>query len=475
MGRRQQPNDRTVVERVDPLVGAVLAGRYRLEFRLASGGFGAIYRARHVSSNLELAVKVVHARLANDPGIAARFRREGETLTTLRSQHTIAAYEFGETPNGMLFIVLELLRGVNLFERFRAHGPIPWPRMAGIARGVCDSLAEAHAHGVVHRDLKPTNLHLEKVGDDEDFVKVLDFGIAKILQSSSLDRSDLTTAGLMIGTLDYMAPEQMLGGEITGATDLYTLGIVIYEMIAGVRPFGAANTPAAALAASLANPAPLSSRAIIPAELDRIVMRCLARETADRYATADELAADLDRLVAGRRKAGRAARPLPDPDSHGDEATTVAAPVGARLPSSLPGLAAVRDTAPDTPRPVPVARKQAADSVLTTLPGVGAVRARTQLTPAPPLAVAKGAAGKAPPPIPKTPPPPIPKTPPPLLPVVGGARDDATTIDNPANWPRPVVISAPPVDAQPRSKLPLILLIVLVIAAFAIGLLAARC
>ncbi|HWU88026.1 MAG TPA: serine/threonine-protein kinase, partial [Kofleriaceae bacterium] len=246
MAHRDQ-NDLTTIERVDPLVGTVLDGKYRLEFRLAAGGFGAIYRSRHVGTGAELAVKVVHARLASDPGIVARFQREGEALTALRSPHTITAYELGETPEGELYIAMELLHGVSLYERFRVDGRLTWQRMVGIALGVCDSLAEAHGLGIVHRDLKPTNIHLERRGAEEDFVKVLDFGIAKILQHSQFDSSDLTSAGLMIGTIDYMSPEQMVGGEITGASDLYTLGIVIYEMIAGRRPFPEAPTPASAL------------------------------------------------------------------------------------------------------------------------------------------------------------------------------------------------------------------------------------
>jgi len=292
------PNDRTVVQRVDPLIGSILEGKYRLEFRLASGGFGAIYRAREIATNQELAIKIVHARLASDPGVAARFRREGTTLTSLASPHTIKAYEVGETHGGTLYIAMELLHGTSLFERFRAYGPLPWQVMVSIAIGVCDSLAEAHRLGIVHRDLKPTNIHLEKVGNDDNFAKVLDFGIAKIMQSSTLDSSDLTTAGLMIGTLDYMSPEQILGAEITGATDIYTLGIVMFEMISGKRPFRTANTPAAALAAALEAPPPLSSLVPVPAELDRIVWTCLKGEAGERYQDASELATALGRMRA---------------------------------------------------------------------------------------------------------------------------------------------------------------------------------
>ena len=350
-------NDGTLIERVDPMLGEVLDGKYRLDIRIASGGFGAIYQASHVETGVDLAVKVVHARLASDPGIAARFRREGEALTALRSPHTITAYELGETPDGVLYIAMELLRGATLYQRFRDDGALPWRRMAAIALGVCHSLAEAHALGVVHRDLKPTNIYLERRGADGDFVKVLDFGIAKILQHSQFDSSDLTTAGLMIGTIDYMSPEQMVGGEITGASDLYTLGIVMYEMIAGKRPFPDAPSAASVLAAMLKPPPPLASVAIVPAELDRIVMRCLERDPVDRYQTADELAADLGGLLEIREARARAF----DPD---DDATQIAkrpvsatflttAPLPPPVPLPPPPPAPLPPPIPEATRPAP--------------------------------------------------------------------------------------------------------------------------
>ncbi len=298
--REPDGNDRTTVERVDPLLGSVLDRRYRIDFRIAAGGFGAIYRATHVKSGTELALKVLHPQLTTDAGVVARFRREGATLTTLRSPHTVTAYELGEAADGTLYMVMELLRGENLYEAYRAHGRFEWKRMMRIARSVCDSLAEAHALGIVHRDLKPTNIHLEPKDGDPDFVKVLDFGIAKILRDSDFDSSDLTNAGQMIGTLDYMAPEQMVGGTLTGQCDIYTLGIVMYEMITGARPFAEAATASAALAAILkTTPPPVSSRAPVPREVDRIIARCLERDLAKRYPTVAALADDLDAIVPG--------------------------------------------------------------------------------------------------------------------------------------------------------------------------------
>ncbi len=300
VSRQEDLNDRTQVQIHDPLVGTTFDGRFHIDFRIAIGGFGAIYHATHKKSGHQFALKILHARLASDPGVIARFQREGETLTRLRNPHTIIAYEMGEADDGTLFIVLELLHGESLFERFRARGVFEWKQMVAIARGVCSSLEEAHELGIIHRDLKPTNINLESKDGDESFAKVLDFGIAKIIRHTGIDNADLTSAGQMIGTLDYMSPEQMVGGACTGQTDIYTLGIVIYEMICGRRPFAEATSPAAVLAAMLRTlPASLSTFVPVPKGLDTIVMKCLAREPEQRWSTVADLRDALDRLLRG--------------------------------------------------------------------------------------------------------------------------------------------------------------------------------
>jgi serine/threonine-protein kinase len=297
-------NERTVVEHRDGLIGEVFDRRFRIEARIAAGGFGAIYRATHVKSGHQLALKVLHANLTHDAGVVARFRREGAALTRLRDPHTITAYELGEAPDGLLYIVMELLHGESLYERFRTQGPLPWTKMLAIARAVCSSLTEAHALGIIHRDLKPTNIHLEPRTPGEDFVKVLDFGIAKIMHDSDIDSSDLTHAGQMIGTLDYMSPEQMVGGMCDATSDIYTLGVVMYEMIAGRKPFSDATSAAAALAAVLTTTPPrLAVQAVVPSDVDRAVMRCIERQYADRYQSAAELAAALDEILVGGEEA----------------------------------------------------------------------------------------------------------------------------------------------------------------------------
>jgi hypothetical protein len=231
---------------------------------------------------------------------------------------------------------------------------------------VCSSLAEAHALGIIHRDLKPTNIHLEPRGNERDFVKVLDFGIAKILHDSDgIDSSDLTQAGQMIGTLDYMSPEQMVGGMCDASSDIYTLGIVMYEMIAGCKPFDDANSAAAALAAVLTTTPPrLATRAVVTPDVDQVVMRCLERQHTDRFQSAVELATALDEILpeveeAVTRVATGAASPIPGaPNGVTSFASTLqgVASVVSGPPKRTPKAPALLS---GTPRPVQPAAKPA--------------------------------------------------------------------------------------------------------------------
>jgi eukaryotic-like serine/threonine-protein kinase len=277
--REHDPDAGQTVRILDRLTGAVLDGRYRVDEKIAAGGFGAIYRATDLVMGREVALKTLHNELASDASIVERFRREADVLAKLRDPHTITMYDAGESRDGTRYIVMELLRGRSLHELFYASGKrLPWPRVVAIARGVCSSLREAHTLGVVHRDLKPANIHLEPHAIDTDFVKVLDFGIAKMIDASESE-CDLTHVGQMVGTFDYMPPEQMIGGLCTGKGDVFTLGVVIYEMIAGERPYGEATGPASRLMTLLGStPVSLGLRAVIPAELDRIVVRALERD-----------------------------------------------------------------------------------------------------------------------------------------------------------------------------------------------------
>jgi len=291
-GRRPSPTR-------DPLVGTMLDDRFLIEARIATGGFGAVYRAR-TSGGEPVAVKILHPQLTGDPNMVARFRREGATLTQLHDPNTVTTLAVGEARDGTLYIAMELLTGESLHDRLRRDGALPWQTAVSIARAVCRSLAEAHALGVVHRDLKPENIHVAARGDAPEGVKVIDFGIVKIERGSSIDDGqELTYAGHMIGTYEYMSPEQIAGSPCRNLSDIYSLGVVIYEMLTGHRPFSEVTGPASLLTALLTQaPVPPSQLAQIPPALDRIVLRCLEREPEDRYGDIRALAAALDRVLA---------------------------------------------------------------------------------------------------------------------------------------------------------------------------------
>ncbi len=298
----------------DVLIGTILDRRFRIDERIAAGGFGAIYRATHVKSGYQVAIKVLHPHMYADPRTVARFKREGATLTTLRDPHTVTTYELAEDANGILFIVMELLAGETLFARYRARGRLPWREVTAIAREVCQSLAEAHALGIVHRDLKPGNIFLCARPDGGEVVKVLDFGIAKLLDDGG---DDLTKNNEVVGTFEYISPEQVKGSAYSGRSDIYTLAVVMYEMIVGERPFASVPGPAL-LVAILEDRPPLISTHLpdIPRELDRMIARCLEPDPAARFADVGALAAALDDLGARG--------PVASPDTT-DELTNIVA------------------------------------------------------------------------------------------------------------------------------------------------------
>jgi len=283
------------------LTGMLFDGRYRVEAKLAAGGFGAIYRATHVLTGARVALKVLHPEFTSDTALSARFRREASVLASLRDPHTIKTYEHGAAADGTLYIAMELLSGRSLQAELRTQGPLPWWRMLSIMRGVCCSLIEAHALGVVHRDLKPANIHLEHRGNKADFAKVLDFGIVKVLNGEIDDESDITRVGQAIGTLEYMSPEQIVGGEIDHRTDIYTLGLVAYEMITGRRPFaeatGATGLMTALMTRAPVPPSTLFHRDCFPEAVDRLILRCLECDPRDRFASAKELVEAIDELL----------------------------------------------------------------------------------------------------------------------------------------------------------------------------------
>ena len=282
----------------DPYVGTTLNDRYRIDAKIAVGGFGSIYQATQLDLGRDVAIKIMHPELAADAKLVARFHREGMVLCNLRDAHTVTTYELDQTADGRLFIVMELLTGKTLLDVFLTEGRLPWRRVFAYVRAMCSALAEAHALGVVHRDLKPANIFFEARPSGDDFVKVLDFGIAKVMHESAIDDgAELTVTGQAVGTVEYMAPEQLMGGKCDGRTDIYTVGVVAYEMITGRRPFGAVGLELLTVQLS-ETPVPASQLADVPARADRILLRCLDHDAERRFADVHELARAIDEVLA---------------------------------------------------------------------------------------------------------------------------------------------------------------------------------
>ena len=330
----------------DPLAGRVLSGRYRLMEVLGRGGMGAVYRAHHILMDKPVAVKVLRSELASDPEAVARFHREARSASRLDHEHVIRVTDFGQTDDGLLFLVMELLDGSNLAVLLRG-GPLPWRRAAIIARDIALGLAHAHELGVVHRDLKPENVVLVKRGKSRQLIKVLDFGLAKLVKGPGAldsenpeDRDDpqaksLTQTGVVFGTPEYMSPEQAEGRPLDARADLYALGVVLFQMVSGKLPFTASSF-VALIAKTVTDPAPLpttlSPQIEIPDELEALIMRCLEKSPDRRPQSADEVAEALDELLA---------RHPPDELSRSAEASwPLSAGTGAasnRLGSGTPG------------------------------------------------------------------------------------------------------------------------------------------
>jgi eukaryotic-like serine/threonine-protein kinase len=348
----------------DPaLIGRRVAGKFRIEKFLGGGAMGAVYRAKDSTLDRLIALKVMHPAVAIDPSFVTRFHREARAASRLDHPSSMRVIEFGEEPDGLLYIAMEFLEGRDLYRVIHEDWPLPEARIADIMMQALSALTMAHEMGVIHRDLKPENIMVLDRKDDEgrDIVKVCDFGIAKITEQEGDTRASrgvgakVTTAGLVVGTPEYMSPEQARGEKLDARSDLYSMGIILYQLLTGRTPFLADTALAVVLKHISEPPEPPSS--IYPEVhkgLETVCMRAIAKAPDDRYPTAREMRAAIRAAIEGK--------PLPA-DAMAATGPHALAPTGRGRSSTVPiANAAHASTPPATAKTssMPPARRSAA-------------------------------------------------------------------------------------------------------------------
>ena len=266
----------------------VIAGKYLLESKLGSGSFGAVYRARHISLDHPVALKILQCNVTASAEAVARFRQEGISACRINHPNAVSVIDFGVTATGVAYLEMELLEGASLLEELRDKGPMSVSRMGEIVLPICDVLAKAHLAGIVHRDIKPSNIFLHH-GPAGEIVKVLDFGIAKLVgDAAGSEYMTMTLEGDLLGTPAYMAPERLSSRPYDGRADVYGVGIMTYQMLTGVLPFTGADPMAIAMQHMNATPPPLRDRLPhLPAAVESLVMLALAKDPGERPTAAE--------------------------------------------------------------------------------------------------------------------------------------------------------------------------------------------
>ena len=288
----------------DPLLGTTIAGRFTILGRLGRGSMGAVYRARQEAMGRDVALKLVRQDRAHDPETKGRFEREARAISALVSPHTVTAFDFGEAEDGSWFLAMEMLEGETVGDRLRRVGRLDWFDALRFTRDALHSLAEAHEKGIIHRDLKPDNLFLSRLlssggGVAQEACKVLDFGIAKWSRDQDATKIDQleTQAGTVFGTPRYMSPEQAQGSPLDARSDLYSLGVLLYQMLSGRAPF-VDDDAVVVMARHIKDPPPrfetMKPEVKVPESIEALLWRVLAKSPAERPATAEQMIAELD-------------------------------------------------------------------------------------------------------------------------------------------------------------------------------------
>ncbi len=333
----------------DPFIGRdVLNGQFKILQKIGSGGMGSVYKALQPAMNRMVAIKILHPKLASRKDLVSRFRREARAMSHLTHPNTVKVYLYGELEDGSLYIVMEYLEGKNLNQTVRSEGPLSVERGLPILIQACNALDEAHRAGIIHRDLKPENIFVTTQGGMKDFAKVLDFGLAKVTEREMRPGSlILTQEGMVFGTPEFMSPEQAQGKSLTPGSDIYSLAIILYEVLTGKLPFDAKNPMEFIQLHVTTKPKPINER--VPGKtfaplLWTVLSKALEKRTEDRFQSAAEFAHALQAVLAGATEvppfpsgAPRAMAP-----SASALPTPIASPAGApaaERESSLPRVA----------------------------------------------------------------------------------------------------------------------------------------
>lgn len=346
------PRDGQTLKSANPsgdLIGQVIADRYHVLKKLGEGGMGAVYLAEHVKMGRKSAIKVMTSAMSNDPDAVSRFNREANNASRINHPNVCAIYDFGETGDGLIYLAMEFIEGKSLSGLLKETGPLPLPRATTILRQTADALDVAHGLGIVHRDLKPDNIMITSQAG-KDVVKVVDFGIAKAVGGEETGQK-VTKTGLVVGTPEYMSPEQLSGDKLDGRSDLYSLALVYYRMITGALPFQAETSQETMIKRLTDDPMPLDQAlpsGRFPAALQPVMDRALARYPNDRYGTAGEFATDTERAVASGGGAEQGATMVVGADQM---KTMVAGAAASAVPKTRVAGAADRPTPAGAPAP----------------------------------------------------------------------------------------------------------------------------